>query len=102
MARRQASGFACPGRGLRARRPLRPTSPDPKSGWSMLACSVLVDVDHLPLQFGSSVITAGTARPYTHALWLVAVLIVAALAARHRARKSSGKTAAPALALLPS
>jgi inner membrane protein len=61
----------------------RGTPPDPKFGWSMLALSVLVDVDHLPLEFGSSVLTAGTPRPYFHALWVVVVLIVATVVARY-------------------
>ena len=61
---------------------LRGTPPDPKFGWSMLAWSVLIDIDHLPLEFGSPVLTEGTPRPYFHALWVVAVLIVATLVTR--------------------
>lgn len=79
---------------------IRGTAPDPKFGWSMLACSVLIDVDHLPLEFGSPAVTAGTPRPYTHALWVVAVVIAAAVAARHRPRKSPGKSAASSLVLV--
>src|SRR5215831_5291017 len=52
--------------------------------WAMLSASVLIDLDHLPLEFGSSVLTVGTPRPYTHALWLLALLVVTAAAARHR------------------
>jgi MYXO-CTERM domain-containing protein len=50
----------------------------------MLSASVLIDLDHLPLELGSPVLTAGTPRPYTHALWLLVLLIVAAAAARRR------------------
>ena len=57
--------------------------PDAKFCWAMLASSVLIDLDHLPLEFGSSVLTAGTPRPYTHALWVVVVLAAATLAARY-------------------
>lgn len=57
--------------------------PDPKFGWSILACSVLIDADHLPLEFGSSVLTVGTARPYFHALWTIVVLIFATVVARY-------------------
>jgi len=66
---------------------LRRTPPHPTFVASMLACSVLIDLDHLPLEFGSSVITAGTARPYTHALWVLALLIAAAIAARRWSSK---------------
>jgi inner membrane protein len=61
---------------------VRKTSLDPRFGWTMLACSVLIDLDHLPLQFGSEVLTEGTSRPYTHALWTVLALTVAWAAAR--------------------
>ena len=47
---------------------------DSRFVWAMLGASVLIDLDHLPLEFGSSILTAGTPRPYTHALWVVAVL----------------------------
>lgn len=66
----------------------RGTPPNPTFIVSMLACSVLIDVDHLPQEFGSSVMTAGTPRPYTHALWLLAMLIAAAVAARHWSRNT--------------
>lgn len=61
---------------------IRKTSPDQRFGWTMLACSVLIDLDHLPLQFGSEVLTKGTSRPYTHALWTVLALTLAWLTAR--------------------
>ena len=61
---------------------VRGTPPKPAFGWTMLACSVLIDLDHLPAEFGSSILTAGTARPYTHALWVVLVLIAGAVVAR--------------------
>ena len=57
--------------------------PSPLFGSVMLSSSVLIDLDHLPLEFGSSVLTAGTPRPYTHAFWVVAVLAAAAAVARY-------------------
>ena len=61
---------------------VRGTPPKPAFGWTMLACSVLIDLDHLPAEFGSSILTAGTPRPYTHALWVVLVLIAGTVVAR--------------------
>jgi hypothetical protein len=58
---------------IRVRRAL----PDQRFGLAMLACSVLIDLDHLPLEFGSDILTNGTPRPYTHALWTVVVLTFA-------------------------
>jgi len=65
--------------------------------WAMLSASVLIDLDHLPEQFGSDILTAGTPRPYTHALWVAAVLAVVAVAARLRYR-ASGSAGAGILA----
>jgi hypothetical protein len=56
--------------------------PDQRFGWMMLACSVLIDVDHLPAEFGIYALTDGTPRPYTHALWTVVVLALAWAAVR--------------------
>lgn len=55
---------------------------------SALAMSVLIDVDHVPMDlFGSDVLTAGTRRPYSHSLTTPLVLAtVAALLPRGRAR----------------
>lgn len=61
---------------------VRGASPEQRFGWTMLACSVLIDLDHLPAEFGSYVWTDGTPRPYTHALWVVIVLTLAWAAAR--------------------
>lgn len=61
---------------------LRGTLPDQRFGWVMLACSVLIDVDHLPEEFGSDALTNGTPRPYTHALWVVVILTLAWATAR--------------------
>ncbi len=48
---------------------------------SALAMSVLIDVDHVPMDlFGSDVLTAGTRRPYSHSL--TTPLVLAAVAAR--------------------
>ena len=66
---------------------VRGSSPNPVFGWTMLVCSVLIDVDHLPLEFGSWALTRGTPRPYTHALWTVVVLLLGALAARSWSRR---------------
>lgn len=66
---------------------LRGRAPHPTFIAAMLACSVLIDLDHLPLEFGSTVLTVGTARPYTHALWVLALLIAAAAAARRWSSK---------------
>ena len=61
---------------------VRGTLPDQRFGWTMLACSVLIDIDHLPTEFGSDALADGTPRPYTHALWLPVVLTLAWTAAR--------------------
>jgi inner membrane protein len=58
--------------------------PSSRFVWAMLSASVLIDLDHLPLELGSGVLTAGTPRPYTHALWALVLLAVTAAAARHR------------------
>ena len=68
---------------------LRGSPPSPLFGWVMLSSSVLIDLDHLPLEFGSSILTAGTPRPYTHAFWVVAVLAAAAVVARYWRRHAN-------------
>lgn len=78
----------------------RGSPPEPKFGWTMLSCSVLIDVDHLPAEFGSSALTNGTPRPYTHALWTVLVMIVGWAAARYLARRSGSTRSATAELLL--
>jgi hypothetical protein len=60
----------------------------------MLVCSNAIDLDHLPLEFGSSELTAGTPRPYTHALWLVVLLGLAALSARAWSRRAGTQASA--------
>jgi hypothetical protein len=67
---------------------IRRAVPDQRFGWAMLTWSVLIDVDHLPLEFGSSVLTNGTPRPYTHALWTVIAVTVAWAVARFLAARS--------------
>ncbi len=47
-----------------------------------LVASVVIDVDHLPEQLGSDILTAGTMRPYTHSLTTIMVLLVLAAARR--------------------
>lgn len=61
---------------------VRGVAPDQRFGWTMLACSVLIDIDHLPAEFGSDLLTNGTPRPYTHALWVVIALALAWAIAR--------------------
>jgi hypothetical protein len=78
----------------------RGTPPNPEFGWSMLAWSVLIDVDHIPLEFGSSVLTAGTPRPYFHALWVLAVLVVAAVITRRWAQRAKTPTSSATVNLL--
>ena len=56
---------------------VRGAPPDQRFGWTMLACSTLIDVDHLPAEFGIDALTYGTPRPYTHALWTVIALALA-------------------------
>jgi hypothetical protein len=67
----------------------RGRTPPPVFTAAMLAASVLIDLDHLPAQFGIDVLTINTARPYTHALWLVLVLALVALLAWHRSRSTA-------------
>ena len=61
----------------------RGSPPEPKFVSAMLACSVLIDLDHLPAEFGTTALTNGTPRPYTHALWTVIVLALAWALARY-------------------
>jgi inner membrane protein len=79
---------------------VRGTPPKPAFGWTMLACSVLIDIDHLPQEFGSSILTAGTPRPYTHALWVVLVLIAGTVVACRWAQRAMTPGAATAVLIL--
>ncbi len=57
------------------------------SGWftgAMLSSSVLIDLDHLPRQFGSDILAAGMPRPATHALWAMGTAAAAAAVAGRR------------------
>jgi hypothetical protein len=85
-----ATGLICLGAIARFRGHL----PDPRFGWAMLICSNLIDLDHLPLEFGSSALTAGTPRPYTHALWVVVALALAAFAARTWSKRAGTSASA--------
>ena len=55
----------------------------PRFGWRelipALLASVLIDVDHIPGQFGSTWLTDGTPRPYGHSLLTVAAILLLAL-----------------------
>ena len=78
----------------------RGSLPDQRFGWTMLVCSVLIDVDHLPAEFGSNALTNGTPRPYTHALWVVIALTLAWAVARFfRLRSGRPRPAAVELIL---
>jgi hypothetical protein len=74
--------------------------PSSRFVWAMLSASVLIDLDHLPPELGSGALTAGTPRPYTHALWVLVLLVVAAAAARwrHQVSGSAGAGSAAVIA----
>jgi inner membrane protein len=44
----------------------------------ILVGSVILDLDHLPLEFGTDLLTAGTPRPYTHSLASVVAMLLLA------------------------
>jgi hypothetical protein len=44
-----------------------------------LVFSVVIDADHIPGRLGSNILTAGTARPYTHSIAMVLALVLIAL-----------------------
>jgi membrane-bound metal-dependent hydrolase YbcI (DUF457 family) len=51
----------------------------------LFLASCLIDLDHVPGQLGSTILTGGGPRPYTHSLATpVALLLIALLWARHR------------------
>ncbi len=62
----------------------------PRFGWrelvSVLLASVLIDVDHIPGQFGYTWLTDGTPRPYAHSLLAIAVVLVVAMLWRRQRR----------------
>jgi hypothetical protein len=89
----QATGLICLGAITR----FRGRPPSPRFGWTMLICANAIDLDHLPLQFGSSMLTAGTPRPYTHALWVVVILALAALVVHHRSAPTGKPAGAAAI-----
>jgi inner membrane protein len=91
-----ATGLVCLGAITR----FRGRPPAPGFGWAMLICSTAIDLDHLPLALGSSVLTAGTPRPYTHALWVVAVLALGALAAWCWPRRAGRASPAAAASIM--
>ena len=83
-----ATGFILLGTITRWRRRL-PSAP---FTWGLLVMSVAIDIDHLPAEFASTGILYGNLpRPYTHALWLLALLILIALAAHLRARSPGSR-----------
>jgi membrane-bound metal-dependent hydrolase YbcI (DUF457 family) len=46
------------------------------------AATLAIDLDHIPLLLGSAVLSGDFGRPYTHALWTLALVGAAALALR--------------------
>jgi membrane-bound metal-dependent hydrolase YbcI (DUF457 family) len=59
--------------------------------------SVAIDLDHIPLLLGSDAFDGPLVRPYTHALWTLALLAAAALALRRlRPRATAAALAAGA------
>jgi len=56
--------------------------------------SVAIDLDHLPLLLGSDLLTGDLERPYSHALWTLALLGAVALALRRlRPRAAAARLA---------
>ena len=53
-------------------------TPPRRMAAAILVFSVAIDIDHLPQQLGSYVLTAGTPRPYTHSLLTLLVVLAAA------------------------
>lgn len=92
----QATGLICLGAITR----FRGRPPDLRFGLAMLIASNAIDLDHLPLEFGSSVLTSGTPRPYTHALWVVVVLGFTALAARAWSQRAGTRVSATTVLIL--
>lgn len=59
--------------------------------WGLAVMSVAIDIDHLPAELAASGILYGSLpRPYTHALWTLALLILIALAAHLRGPRRPG------------
>lgn len=58
-----------------------------------LVGSVFIDVDHLPLTFGSDILTRGTNRPYSHSLLTIIVLLLVALGLDRKRRAFAFGTA---------
>jgi inner membrane protein len=64
-----------------------------------LAGSLLIDVDHIPHVFGSDIFERGIARPYTHSLGTILVLLGLASLLRDKGRRRLAVIATLALAL---
>jgi inner membrane protein len=56
--------------------------PSRRTAAAILVGSVILDLDHLPHEFGTDVLTAGTPRPYSHSLLSVVVVLAVAGVAR--------------------
>jgi len=52
-----------------------------------VAGAVLIDIDHVPMEVGVSVITRGTNRPYSHSLLTIGAVLIAAGISGSRSRR---------------
>jgi inner membrane protein len=59
--------------------------PSRRMAAGILLGSLLIDLDHIPAQLGTDILTAGAPRPYTHSLLTPAVVLVAARLRRSEA-----------------
>ena len=59
--------------------------PSRRMAAGILLGSVLIDLDHIPAQLGTDVLTAGAPRPYTHSLISLGVVLAAARLRRSEA-----------------
>ena len=57
---------------------------------SALVGSVLIDLDHLPRELGTSWLTSGTPRPHTHSLLTIGILLASAWVWKRRRRVLAG------------
>lgn len=69
--------------------------------WALLIASVAIDIDHLPAELASRGLLYGhLPRPYTHALWLPVLLVLAAVVAARRGRAPGHDRAAVTASVL--
>lgn len=62
----------------------------PRASWRFIAGAILgstlIDLDHVPALLGSTMLTGGTMRPYTHSLTSIVLVLGASLLVRNRWR----------------